>query len=87
MQALLIDGPFENQHYDVADPPPEQITPEAMPSADAELLEVRPGEEFPPAHFEKHAYRLAGIDQTLSPSPNADHRLPIYKHAPEIDPS
>jgi hypothetical protein len=85
MQALLLDGPFENQHYDVPDPPPEHITPEAMPSADAMLMEVEPGEPYREARFERHGYRLRGIDRTLTPAPNADNRLPIYAHAPESD--
>lgn len=82
MQALLIDGPFENQHYEVADPPPDHITPEAILSADAVLMEIARGQEFPEARFERHGYRLLGVDHTLSPTPNGDHRLPVYGHIP-----
>jgi hypothetical protein len=85
MWALLQDGPFANQHYAVEDPAPETITLEAMPTGDDLLVPIPPGGEFPTAHFERRAYRLMGMDRTLSPAPNQDHRLPVYVHAPELE--
>jgi hypothetical protein len=81
MLALLIDGPFEHQHHDVEDQPPERVTVEAMPTGEDLLEPIQPGEEFPLATFERHDYRLRGIDRTLSPMGAAnEYRLPIYEH-------
>jgi len=80
IQAVLINGPRANEHENVPLPAPEFHDSVVLLDA-IDDWEVRPGEAYGEARWERHRYRYLGTGMVAG----TRERCAMYEHVERLD--